>query len=213
MGSTPTSGTMSYYRTPTISGDKDLRAYVTGLAIGDGNLSNPNDRATRLRISCGTKYPLLIKRIVNSLKLLLPQNKVSTIKKPGNCVDVYAYSNHLENLLGWKAKEGSKFKQDVSTPKWIYGSKKYKVQYLKGLIETDGSVYHDRGYPMIMITTIIKGLSEEIKNIIDSLGFQSHLYEIDGRKNKYNYHKQIEYHIRLSKNVQEFLNLVKPDKS
>ena len=101
----------------------------------------------------------------------------------------------------------------MSTPEWIFESKDYKKHYLKGLIETDGSVYYDRGYPMVMITTIIHGLSMEIKDIIDSLGFQSHIYEIDGRKNRYSYNKQIEYHIRLSKNVQEFLNLVKPNKS
>jgi hypothetical protein len=41
--------------------DSELHAYVLGLAIGDGNLSNPNGRAVRLRITCDTKYPILIK--------------------------------------------------------------------------------------------------------------------------------------------------------
>ena len=43
--------------------DPQLQAYVVGVAIGDGNLSNPNGRAVRLRITCDKKYPALIARI------------------------------------------------------------------------------------------------------------------------------------------------------
>jgi DNA-binding transcriptional regulator WhiA len=203
---------MSYYRMQPISNNKNLRAYIIGLAVGDGNLSAPRG-TTCLRITCDNKYPVLRNRIIDSLKLLLPNNKVGAIKNPKNCTNVYVYSNHLENLLGWKAANGSKFVQNVSTPKWIYQAMEYKIHYLKGIIETDGSIYYDRGYPMVMITTIIKDLAMELKSIIDSLGFKSYVYEIDGRKNKYNYQKQIEYHIRISKDVQKFLDLVQPNKN
>ena len=40
-----------------------LQAYVIGLAIGDGDLSNPNGRAVRLRITCGSQYPALIAKV------------------------------------------------------------------------------------------------------------------------------------------------------
>jgi hypothetical protein len=46
-----------------LNADRQLQAYVIGLAIGGGNLSNPNGRAVRLRITCDTKYPALIARI------------------------------------------------------------------------------------------------------------------------------------------------------
>ena len=55
--------------------DSELHAYVVGLAIGDGNLSNPNGRAVRLRITCDTKYPALIARIRSALERLLPRTK------------------------------------------------------------------------------------------------------------------------------------------
>ena len=187
-------------------------AYIIGLAIGDGNLSNPNGRATKLRISCDTKYPNLIKYITKSIQKLLPENKVGTVKKKGNCLDVYVHSNHLEKLLGWKAKGGSKFKQNVSTPKWICGSDEYKIQYVKGLIETDGSIYNDRGYTMVIFTTIIPRLAESVQEIITSLGFKPHFYKLNPNP-KSKFKSQVFYHIRLSKDVQKFLNLVKPDKS
>ena len=57
VGSSPTSGTMSYFRTTILNSDKNLQAYVIGLALGDGNLSKPGPRAVRLRISCDNKYP------------------------------------------------------------------------------------------------------------------------------------------------------------
>ena len=49
-------------RTASLNPDPVLRAYVIGLAIGDGGLSNPNGRAVRLRITCDIKYPLLIEK-------------------------------------------------------------------------------------------------------------------------------------------------------
>jgi hypothetical protein len=91
---------------------------LIGLAIGDGNLSNPNGRAVRLRITCDSKYPALIAKIFHSLQRLLPGNKVSLVGSAGNYVNVSVYSNQLEDLLGWKALGGSKHRQCVETPKW-----------------------------------------------------------------------------------------------
>src|SRR5579862_3288729 len=45
--------------------DRQLQAYVIGVAIG--NLSNPNGRADRLRITCDFKYPAPIAKIFRSL--------------------------------------------------------------------------------------------------------------------------------------------------
>ena len=128
-------------------------------------------------------------------------------------MDVYVYSNHLENLLGWKADNGSKFSQNVTTPKWIKENYEYKVAYIRGLIETDGSIYKDRGYSMVMCTTIIRDLALETQELIKSLGFDAKLYEINQKSNKYNYNRQNLYHVRLSKDVQKFLDLVQPNKS
>ena len=208
VGSSPTSGTMAYYRIPKLNPDKNLQAYVVGLAIGDGNLSNPNNRAVRLRITCDTKYPFLIKTIAKSLKLLFPENKVNIQKSKGNYVNVSVYSNHLENLLGWKVGYGSKFIQNVSTPGWIKEKNEYKINCLKGLIETDGCIYADRGYPMVIFSTIIPQLADDVNDMISSFGLNPHKYRIPQKHGM-----PFKYQVRLSKDVQRFLELVKPDKS
>ena len=202
-----------YFRNITINKNRFLQSYIIGLAIGDGNLSNPNGRATRLRITCDKKYPLLTKRITKSLQSFLPENKVSVADRRENCLDVSVYSNHLESILGWKTKKGSKFNQKVSIPQWINKNKKYQINCLKGLIETDGCIYSDRGYKMVMFSTIITKLAKDVFKIINSLGFNPNIYRIKRKANKYNFNQKPIYRIRLSKNVLTFLKLVKPEKN
>lgn len=75
-------------------------AYIVGVALGDGNLSCPNGRAVRLRISCDIKYSDIINEIATNLKIVFPTNKVSLCKHSSeNCVDVSVYSNKLISVI------------------------------------------------------------------------------------------------------------------
>jgi len=180
---------------------------VIGLSLGDGNLSNPNGRATRLRITCDKKYPLLMKRIFNSLEKLFPKNKINIIDRDKEgCADISIYSNHLESLLGWRSNLGSKSTQNVSIPEWVKKNNKYKISCIKGLLETDGSIYLDRKYKMVIFSTIIPKLAQDFYEAVSSLGFNPHVYKTNNGVN-------IKYQIRLSKDVNKFLKLVKPKKN
>jgi DNA-binding transcriptional regulator WhiA len=192
--------------------DKILQAYVIGLALGDGNLSNPNGRAVRLRISCDKKYPFLNQKIYNSLKILLPNNKVGIVNRDSNCIDISVYSNHLENLLGWKARLGPKFLQKASVPEWIKSDEEYIINCLRGLIETDGSIYSDRKYKMVIFKNIVLELAQDFYEMISTLGFEPNFYQLDKDKVTTQFNQQTAYQVRLSKNVAEFLELVKPEK-
>jgi hypothetical protein len=88
--------------------DRNILAYIVGVALGDGNLSNPNGRAVRLRITCDNKYPNLIERIIYSIRFLLPENRVSMIKSGKNFCNISCYSNKWESWLGWRYDKGSK---------------------------------------------------------------------------------------------------------
>lgn len=184
-----------------------LLAYVVGIALGDGNLSNPNGRATRLRITCDLKYPKLIQKIQTSIAALLPKNKVSIVKRHENCLDISCYSNKWENLLGWHANKGSKLIQHISIPNWIKTNSEYKINCLKGLIETDGSIYTDRKYLMVMFTNGSYNLAKDVLEMIIFLGFKPRFYA--SNKNRRN----IIYRIRIAINVVGFLDLIKPEKA
>lgn len=189
--------------------DPELHAYVMGVAIGDGNLSNPNGRAVRLRIACDTRYPLLIVKIRSALERLLPLNKVSVVPCRQNCVNVSVYSNHLEALLGWKALGGSKQRQNVLVPAWIREERPLSIHCLRGLIETDGAVYLDRGYQMVMFSTVMPGLADQVDAMIRALGFRPHLYRVRQAPGK----DTFKYQVRLSRDVRAFLELVGPVKA
>ncbi len=187
--------------------DKNSLAYLIGIAIGDGNLSNPNGRAVRLRISCDIKYPTLIENIVNAINNIMPKNKIGIVRRKDNCLDISCYSNKWEDLLGWKAKNGSKEKQQISVPSWIKNNKKYSTLCLRGLFETDGSVYVDRRYKMVNFVTIMPTIANDVIGIILNLGFKPNMQTLKEKNGK------IKHTIRISKNTEEFLKLVKIDKS
>jgi LAGLIDADG-like domain len=189
--------------------DPELQAYVIGVAIGDGNLSNPNGRAVRLRITCDKKYPALIARICSALQQLFPENKVSLVPSRGNYVNLSVYSNHLEGLLGWDASGGSKHHQCVQVPKWICEDRSLSIHCLRGLIETDGAIYFDRGSPMVIFSTVIPQLAQQVDAMMRDLGFAPRLYR--GRRSPRN--PSFKYQVRLSREVPAFLKLVQPAKT
>jgi len=181
-----------------VSNDKKLHAYIVGLALGDGNLSNPNGRAVRLRITCDIKYTKLYNHIADSLKKFLPDNKINFIYKE-TYVNVYCYSNKLEDLLGWKAKGGSKYVQKVKIPDWILENNDFTKECLRGLIQTDGSIYTDRGYTMVNIVSNINSLAETIIKAIEKLGYKPNMQV-------HQEPKTIKHTIRVSKNTQKFID-------
>ncbi len=176
-------------------------AYIIGVAVGDGNLSNPNGRATRLRITCSSRYPGIVKNITASLRLILPSNKISIIHRAATYIDISCYSNRWEDWLGWRAAGGSKHTQKIRVPYWIYQDDLFIKACLLGLLETDGSYYIDRGYPMVNYVTVIADLAKDVTQLITILGYRPRCYCI---KTKH----MPKYTIRLSRDVEQFIKLV-----
>jgi len=170
-----------------------------GIAVGDGNLSNPNGRAVRLRVTCDTKYPRLIKNIMETIRIILPDNKVSVVKRAKTYIDISCYSNQWELILGWKVGKGSKYQQQVSIPDWIQKEKKFVRLCLRGLIETDGSIYMDRGYRYVNFVTTIAPLAYAFQSMTRSLGYKpnTQIHSLPKSKKKYT--------IRISKQTERFI--------
>lgn len=169
--------------------------------MGDGNLSNPNGRAVRLRITCDSKYPHLISKIEKSLKILAPTNKVSRVyRKNDNAIDISCYSNDWEKVLGWKANAGSKIKQKISVPSWILSNKHFSRLCLCGLFETDGSIYMDRTYKTVNFVTQIPTIATSVKEMLDKFSFQysCQQFPLSSRMSKYTF--------RIHKNATEFIS-------
>ncbi len=183
------------------------------MALGDGNLSKLNKRSVRLRVTCDLSYQNLISKISGALQQLFPTNKVSIVKRKRNCLDISLYSNSLETLLGWRSDRGSKFVQRVRVPEWIFRKRKYAVACLCGLIETDGSVYIDRGYKNVIFTTVIPDLAEDAVRLFNLIGFEPRIYKVEDKNLDFSKRHLPKYNIRLAKRVNEFLSVVPVVKS
>lgn len=178
--------------------DRNTLAYIIGVALGDGNLSNPNGRAVRLRITCDLKYPNLIETIKDKIGIIAPKNKIGTVKKKGsNSLDIYCYSNDWPKVLEWKV--GAKHSQDVRVPLWVKSNRDYKKACLRGLFQTDGSIYLDRKYKMVNYVSCIDSLAKDTLNMLKSLGYKPTVGIVETTRYK------TKYTIRISKNVDQFL--------
>ena len=200
-----------FMKTKRFNEDKICLSYIIGVALGDGNLSKLNGRSVRLRITCDLKYPFLIGKIQRGIQTIFPHNKVTIVKRKQNCLDISCYSNQWEEILGWKASSGPKFMQNVGVPDWIKKKNIFMISCLRGLIETDGAVYSDRGYKMVIFKSVILRLANDVRDMIMALGFQPKFYQIEEQK-KYGFKQQRVYQIRLSKQVTNFLAVVAPEK-
>lgn len=185
-----------------------LSAYIIGVALGDGNLSNPNGRVTRLRVTCDAKYPNIATEIIEALKFLFPKNKVSIVAGPKNTYfNISLYSKKLDSLIPWKVGGGSKIVQSVRVPVWILENPEYTKVALKGLIQTDGSIYTDRGYLMLNFTSVIKDLADDVFSMFTLLDFHPKISKTIQKTGN------IKYTVRLARNVKAFVQLVGIEKS
>ncbi|RJQ35211.1 hypothetical protein C4568_01160 [Candidatus Parcubacteria bacterium] len=167
--------------------EKVALAYIVGVALGDGNLSKVS-RAIRLRITCDTKYSGVSEEIQKNLKMILPNNRISIVRVPGKNTfhNISIYSNKLSELMPWKVGLGTKYAQKARVPDWIKCNTVYMSACLRGLIQTDGSIYEDRGYRMINFTNQTQELIEDVAEMSKCLGLRPMVSKtMDLRRPKY----------------------------
>jgi hypothetical protein len=157
---------------PISSELEETLAYVVGVALGDGNLSRPNGRATRLRITCDSQYDEVAEEITAALKLIFPLNKVSKVPRTDTYFDISVYSNNLDRFMPWKVNMGSKKIQKARVPEWIKTNLHLSQPCLRGLIQTDGCIYSDRGYKMVSFTNNTEELAEDVYTMLKLNGYR-----------------------------------------
>ncbi len=114
-------------------------AYLIGVICGDGCIvSMP--RTFTLSVSCDTFYPELITTYTALVTKLLKRPASVYTNPEGTCTQVRLSDKHLPQMLGLLA---GKKAQDYPVPEWIWSDLDYVRPFLRGLIETDGNIYHE----------------------------------------------------------------------
>ena len=178
---------------------KKQKSYLVGIALGDGNLSNPNGRAVRLRITCDKKYPRIISEFISTLHSIFPNNQIGTSLRKG-CVDISIYSNQLISLMPWKCGAGPKDAQQATIPSWIKKNRQLLKECLRGLLQTDGSIYFDRGYLMLNFVNTNKTLANDVAQSMITLGYKPNIQTFRQENGK------LKYTIRLSRDTKNFIS-------
>ncbi|MBI5029988.1 MAG: LAGLIDADG family homing endonuclease [Chloroflexi bacterium] len=112
-------------------------AYLIGVIAGDGCITRAG-HVYKLEISCDAAYPELIV-IFQDLIARLTGLRTTSIKVKGKrCVRVVANSAGIPELLG--LPPGAKSKNGFRVPEWIFENVEYVKAFVRGLIETDGTV-------------------------------------------------------------------------
>ena len=114
-------------------------AYLTGVICGDGCISQL-PRTFALTISCDARYPELIETYTALIEKLLKRRPTVRSGNGGTYFEIRLYSKQLPTVLG--LVPGAK-QQDYPIPEWIFSDLDYVRPFLRGLIETDGNIYHE----------------------------------------------------------------------
>ena len=114
-------------------------AYLIGVMCGDGCISKL-PRTYQLTISCDTFYPELIATYAALVEKLLKRPTSLDLNAKGTCAQVRLSDKHLPILLGLPP---GKKPQDYPVPEWIFDDLNYVRPFIRGLIETDGNIYHE----------------------------------------------------------------------
>ncbi len=162
--------------------DCPLLAEFLGILFGDGHLSDYQVLVTT-NSETDIKHALYIKRII---KKLFNLNAALTFKKKQKAVNVVVSSVNLVNWLSLKGMpKGNKLKIGFSVPNWITDNDEYCKKFIRGLFDTDGSVYVDKHLIKGKIyqnqgwafTSYSVKLRNDILNLLRSFGYSPTLRE------------------------------------
>jgi len=116
-----------------------LLAEFIGMMIGDGGVRNKYQITISYNWKEDHAYAVYIQKIV---KNLFGISSIKYIREKLGSADVIVTSKNLIEFLESKGiKKGNKVVNQINIPDWIFESKKYQIACLRGLFDTDGSIY------------------------------------------------------------------------
>lgn len=166
-----------------IPSDSKRLAEFFGIMLGDGNShrtcfykSRINKRGTYMirivgDINSGKNYLLnYVKPLIEDLFNIAVKKG---IYKGTNAMYLTCHSVQLIDFLEKKGfKPGNKIKNQLEIPNWIKNNKKYLISCLRGLYDTDGSVYKltNQNSHQICFTNVNIRLMNDVRDSLLKLG-------------------------------------------
>lgn len=132
------------FEIPTFTSKENSKlAEMIGIILGDGNTYYDKGKKYLLRISSNRveekKYRNYTKKLMEDLFKISPKSYDKSDRK-GTDLTLYNKSV-VEGLIEKGIIPGNKVKNQIKVPKWIKKTEINKIGCLRGLFDTDGSVY------------------------------------------------------------------------
>lgn len=152
--------------------DGDL-AELIGVILGDGNIYK-FPRTECLRIVGNSAYPGFAKRYSGIVEEVFNKKPHVAMRKDSNAFNITIYQNKISERLG--IPTGSKRNLNFVIPKWILRKKEFKIRFLRGLYESDGSYsVHKPTYTYKMhFSNANIYLLDNVFRLLNDLGFHPH---------------------------------------
>lgn len=143
---------------------------LIGIALGDGNLGNYQERCQYLRIYCNPEQKQYIKYVKALLEKFFKKKAYQYFRKDAGVVFLEISKKHLDMILGYPV--GSKIKNQSTIPEWIWKSKLFLISCVRGLFDTDGCIYITGGkYKIVNFCSHDFTLLRDFKKALECLGF------------------------------------------
>lgn len=156
-------------------------AEFVGIMMGDGGITDYQLRITLNRID-DKAYSEFVVKLIKKLFKLVP----SIIHKPKDSVlDVTISRRELVRFCNEELGLviGNKIRQQIDIPDWVQSKVQFQIACVRGLIDTDGSVFTHRykvngkwyAYKKLAFTSLSKPLAHSVHAILKALGLNPRL--------------------------------------
>lgn len=194
--------------------EDDKNAEFVGIMLGDGTLyNNGNVVSVSLNGVDEEDYVKYVKKLMSDIiknfeiHEIWERNKFPKYKhKKGIELSIFSQAVHY-SLVSIGLVPGDKVENQVKIPDWIYKRDSFKIACLKGLFDTDGSIFinkRNRSF-VLNFTSSSKPLVQDFYKLCNSLNIKPISKIYDGLNNS-----KIETNKREV--IRKFLNIVNPEK-
>ncbi len=148
----------------SIKKDESL-AEIVGILLGDGHLSNG-----QVWVTLGTKEKVYADYVDELFFKIFGYHLKSCFRKDGN-LDLYIGFKDLVNYFKDMGLVEHKVRSQVGVPLWVLGNKKFYAPCLRGLFDTDGSIYKIRSGHQISFRNMSVPLLKNIRYMLLRISF------------------------------------------
>ncbi|MDP2665234.1 MAG: LAGLIDADG family homing endonuclease, partial [bacterium] len=153
-------------------------AEFVGIMMGDGGISKYQVAITLHHID-DLEYASFVVNLIKKLFRVTP----SVYHSPKDSINdiVVSRKELVQYLHKLGLPIGNKVKQQFDIPKWIKRNRKFSIACVRGLVDTDGSIFTHRyrvkgkwyAYKKLSFTSASEPLRESVHSLLQKFGFHS----------------------------------------